>query len=141
MKHTDLSDEIALRVGTPKSCLEVSVPVRRDDGSLSFFTGYRVRHDDTRGPTKGGLRYHPSVALDEVQSLAFWMTFKCAVVGIPFGGAKGGISVDAKGLSPMELERLSRGVYPFDRRLYRPRRGYPRTGYVHQRAHHGLDDG
>ncbi len=109
MKHTDLSDEIALRVGTPKSCLEVSVPVRRDDGSLSFFTGYRVRHDDTRGPTKGGLRYHPSVALDEVQSLAFWMTFKCAVVGIPFGGAKGGISVDAKGLSPMELERLSRG--------------------------------
>ncbi len=109
MKHTGLSDEIALRIGTPKSCLEVSVPVRRDDGTLDFFTGYRVRHDDTRGPTKGGLRYHPSVSRDEVQSLAFWMTFKCAVVGIPFGGAKGGISVDAKSLSPMELERLSRG--------------------------------
>ena len=109
LKHTDLSKEIALRIGTPKSCLEVSVPVRRDDGSLDFFTGYRVRHDDTRGPTKGGLRYHPSVSRDEVQSLAFWMTFKCAVVGIPFGGAKGGISVDAKSLSPMELERLSRG--------------------------------
>jgi glutamate dehydrogenase (NADP+) len=109
MKHTDLDDEIALRVGTPKSCLEVSVPVRRDDGTLSFFRGYRVRHDDTRGPTKGGLRYHPSVTLDEVKSLAFWMTFKCAVVGVPFGGAKGGISVDAKSLSPMELERLSRG--------------------------------
>jgi len=109
MKHTDLSDEIALRIGTPKSCLEVSVPVRRDDGTLDFFTGYRVRHDDTRGPTKGGLRYHPSVGRDEVKSLAFWMTFKCAVVGIPFGGAKGGISVDAKSLSPMELERLSRG--------------------------------
>jgi len=109
MKHTDLPQEIALRVGTPKSCLEVSVPVRRDDGSLAFFTGYRVRHDDTRGPTKGGLRYHPSVSLDEVKSLAFWMTFKCAVVGIPFGGAKGGISVNPKELSPMELERLSRG--------------------------------
>ncbi|HEY5653027.1 MAG TPA: Glu/Leu/Phe/Val dehydrogenase [Pontiella sp.] len=109
MKYTNIDQEVALRVGTPKSCLEVSIPVRRDDGSLSFFTGYRVRHDDTRGPTKGGLRYHPSVSLDEVKSLAFWMTFKCAVVGIPFGGAKGGISVNAKELSPMELERLSRG--------------------------------
>jgi glutamate dehydrogenase (NADP+) len=109
MKHTHLSDEIALRVGTPKSCLEVSVPLRRDDGTLEFYSGYRVRHDDTRGPTKGGLRYHPSVTLDEVKSLAFWMTFKCAVVGIPFGGAKGGIAVAPKELSPMELERLSRG--------------------------------
>ena len=108
MKYTDFSEEVALRIGTPKSCLEVSVPVRRDDGSLVFFTGYRVRHDDTRGPTKGGLRYHPSVSLDEVKSLAFWMTFKCAVVGVPFGGAKGGISVNPKELSPMELERLSR---------------------------------
>lgn len=109
MKYSGLDEEIALRVGTPKSCLEVSVPVRRDDGSLDFFRAYRVRHDDTRGPTKGGLRYHPSVSLDEVKSLAFWMTFKCAVVGVPYGGAKGGISVDAKSLSPMELERLSRG--------------------------------
>ncbi len=108
MEYTDFNKEIALRVGTPKSCLEVSVPLRRDNGSLEFFRGYRVRHDDTRGPTKGGLRYHPAVTLDEVKSLAFWMTFKCAVVGIPFGGAKGGISVNPKELSPMELERLSR---------------------------------
>ncbi len=109
MKYTGFGDEIALRIGTPKSCLVISVPVRRDDGTLDFYTGYRVRHDDTRGPTKGGLRYHPSVSLDEVKSLAFWMTFKCAVVGVPFGGAKGGISVNPKELSPMELERLSRG--------------------------------
>ena len=109
MKFTDFSEEIALRVGTPKSCLEVSIPLRRDDGSLEFFRSYRVRHDDTRGPTKGGLRYHPSVTLDEVKSLAFWMTFKCAVVGIPFGGGKGGIAVSPKELSPLELERLSRG--------------------------------
>lgn len=109
MKYTDFSEEIAHRVGTPKSCLEVSIPLRRDDGTLDFYRGYRVRHDDTRGPTKGGLRYHPSVTLDEVKSLAFWMTFKCAVVGIPFGGAKGGIAVAPKELSPMELERLSRG--------------------------------
>jgi glutamate dehydrogenase (NADP+) len=109
MKYTDFSEEVALRIGTPKSCIEVSIPLRRDNGTLDFYTGYRVRHDDTRGPTKGGLRYHPSVSLDEVKSLAFWMTFKCAVVGIPFGGAKGGISVNPKELSPMELERLSRG--------------------------------
>ena len=109
MKHTHLSEEIARRVGTPKSCLEVSIPLRRDNGSLEFYRGYRVRHDDTRGPTKGCLRYHPNVTLDEIKSLAFWMTFKCAVVGIPFGGAKGGIAVAPKELSPMELERLSRG--------------------------------
>jgi len=79
-----------------------------DDGSLKVFTGYRVRHDDTRGPTKGGIRYHPNVSLDEVKALAFWMTFKCAVVGVPFGGAKGGIIVDPKSLSRLEVERLSR---------------------------------
>jgi glutamate dehydrogenase (NADP+) len=80
-----------------------------DDGSLQVFTGYRVRHEDTRGPTKGGIRYHPNVSLAEVKALAFWMTFKCAVVGIPFGGAKGGITANPKELSRLELERLSRG--------------------------------
>jgi glutamate dehydrogenase (NADP+) len=80
-----------------------------DDESLRVFEGYRVRHDDTRGPTKGGIRYHPAVDLSEVKALAFWMTCKCAVVGIPYGGAKGGIVVDPKQLSKLELERLSRG--------------------------------
>jgi glutamate dehydrogenase (NADP+) len=80
-----------------------------DDGSLSIFEGYRVRHDDTRGPTKGGIRYHPGVSLDEVKALAFWMTCKCAVVGLPYGGAKGGVTVNPKELSHLELERLSRG--------------------------------
>ncbi|MHC4144880.1 MAG: Glu/Leu/Phe/Val family dehydrogenase, partial [Planctomycetota bacterium] len=84
-------------------------PLRMDDGSLQVFTGYRVRHEDTRGPTKGGIRYHPNVSLAEVKALAFWMTFKCAVVGIPFGGAKGGITANPKELSRLELERLSRG--------------------------------
>jgi glutamate dehydrogenase (NADP+) len=93
----------------PNACLEVSIPVRMDDGSLKIFTGYRVHHNDMRGPTKGGIRFHPQVSLDEVKSLAFWMTIKCAVVGIPFGGGKGGIIVDPKELSRMELERLSRG--------------------------------
>lgn len=93
----------------PKSILQVSIPVRMDDGSLRVFQGYRVRYDDTRGPTKGGIRFHPDVSLAEVKALAFWMTCKCAVVGIPFGGGKGGIIVDPKQLSRMELERLSRG--------------------------------
>ncbi|MHC5065672.1 MAG: Glu/Leu/Phe/Val family dehydrogenase [Planctomycetota bacterium] len=93
----------------PKSVLSVAVPVRMDDGSLRIFDGYRVRHDDTRGPTKGGIRYHPQVDMSEVKALALWMTCKCAVVGIPYGGGKGGISVNPKELSRMELERLSRG--------------------------------
>jgi len=80
-----------------------------DDGSLRTYAGYRVRYDDSRGPTKGGIRFHPSASVDEVQSLAFWMTFKCAVLGLPFGGGKGGVAVDPKELSQLELERLSRG--------------------------------
>lgn len=97
------------RLKHPKSILEVNIPVRMDDGSLRIFTGYRVKHDDTRGPTKGGIRYHPQLAIEEVKALAFWMTMKSAVVGLPFGGSKGGIIVDPKKLSPLELERLSRG--------------------------------
>jgi len=92
----------------PKLVVEVSIPVRMDDGSLSIFAGYRVHHDDTRGPAKGGIRYHPAVDRDQVVTLALWMTCKCAVVGVPFGGAKGGVAVDAKLLSALELERLSR---------------------------------
>jgi glutamate dehydrogenase (NADP+) len=80
-----------------------------DDGRLQVFSGYRVRYDDTRGPAKGGVRFHPQVNLDEVQSLAFWMTFKCAALNLPFGGGKGGVTVNPKTLSHMELERLSRG--------------------------------
>jgi glutamate dehydrogenase (NADP+) len=104
-----IEDEICERLRYPKAIIEVSIPVRRDDGSLDVFTGYRVRHDATRGPTKGGIRYHPSVDLDHVKALAFWMTFKTAVADVPFGGAKGGVCCDTKELSPMELERLSRG--------------------------------
>ena len=109
LKYTQLDPEVAMRLRHPKSCLEVSIPVRRDNGTLSIFKGYRVQHDDTRGPTKGGIRFHPSVSVDEVKALAFWMTMKCAVVGIPFGGAKGGVIVDTKKLSRLEIERLSRG--------------------------------
>lgn len=108
-KHADIDAETLERLKHPKAIIQVSIPVRMDDGSLRIFEGYRVHHDDTRGPTKGGIRYHPDVDLDEVKALAFWMTCKCAVVGIPFGGGKGGIIVNPKELSKLELERLSRG--------------------------------
>ena len=92
----------------PKRSLIVSVPVRLDSGDVRVFTGYRVHHDVTRGPAKGGIRYHPSVSLDEVRALAMWMTWKCAVANIPFGGAKGGVIVDPRTLSAGELERMTR---------------------------------
>jgi glutamate dehydrogenase (NAD(P)+) len=88
--------------------LIVSVPVRMDDGSVQVFTGYRVQHNLGRGPSKGGLRYHQDVTLNEVRALAMWMTWKCAVVGIPYGGGKGGVRVDPKKLSMRELEGLTR---------------------------------
>ncbi|MBI4066519.1 glutamate dehydrogenase, partial [Candidatus Gottesmanbacteria bacterium] len=89
--------------------VHVNIPVVMDDGSLRIFQGYRVQYNNTRGPYKGGIRFHSSVDLDEVKALAFWMILKCAVADLPFGGAKGGVIVDPKTLSTGELERLSRG--------------------------------
>jgi glutamate dehydrogenase/leucine dehydrogenase len=93
---------------TPKRILTVSVPVRMDNGSVRVFVGHRVQHNDARGPFKGGIRYHPNVTLDEVKALATWMTWKCAVVDIPYGGGKGGIVCDPHSMSEGELERMTR---------------------------------
>ncbi len=95
-------------LGRCKKSVEVSIPVGMDDGSTEVFQGFRVTHNVARGPSKGGIRYHPDVTLDEVKSLAMWMTWKCALMGIPFGGAKGGVVVDPKRLSRPELERMTR---------------------------------
>ena len=92
----------------PERELQVSIPVRMDNGEIHVFTGYRVQHSTTRGPAKGGIRFHPSVNMDEVKALAAWMTFKCAVVNIPYGGAKGGVVVDPKKLSTSELRHMTR---------------------------------
>lgn len=92
----------------PKRSIIVSIPIEMDDGRVEVFTGYRVQYDTIRGPAKGGIRYHPDVTLDEVKALAAWMSVKCAVVDIPFGGAKGGVVVDPARLSTRELERLTR---------------------------------
>ncbi len=92
----------------PRRALTLSLPVKMDDGSIRVFEGFRVQHNTARGPCKGGIRYHPNVTFDEVQALASWMTWKCATVGLPFGGAKGGIICDPKSMSRDELERLTR---------------------------------
>lgn len=92
----------------PERIVTVSLPIRRDDGSITTFPAYRVQHNNALGPYKGGIRYHPHVSMDEVKALAFWMTVKCAVINIPFGGGKGGITVDPKTLSEKELETLTR---------------------------------
>jgi glutamate dehydrogenase (NAD(P)+) len=103
-----LDDSMKQILSQPKRELIVHFPVRMDDGSFKVFTGYRVQHSLTPGPAKGGLRYHQDVTLDEVKALAMWMTWKCATVGIPYGGGKGGVVVDPRQLSIAELERLTR---------------------------------
>ncbi|MBI4369831.1 MAG: Glu/Leu/Phe/Val dehydrogenase [Elusimicrobia bacterium] len=96
------------RLARPKRTLTVSIPVKMDDDSIKTFEGYRVHHNLDRGPAKGGIRYHPDVSMDEVKALAFWMTMKCAVMNLPYGGAKGGIICDPRTLSDKEMERLTR---------------------------------
>jgi glutamate dehydrogenase (NAD(P)+) len=93
---------------TPKRVMEVSIPVKLDNGQVKVFTGFRVQHNVARGPAKGGLRYHPNVTLDEVKALAAWMTWKTATVNLPYGGAKGGVVCDPKRMSKGELERMTR---------------------------------
>jgi len=104
----NISPGMAQVLATPRRELIVNFPVRMDDGTTRVFTGYRVQHNDARGPSKGGLRYDLHVSLDEVKALAMWMTWKCAVVDLPYGGAKGGVIVDPRELSDAELERLTR---------------------------------
>jgi glutamate dehydrogenase (NAD(P)+) len=106
--YLDLDDGMKEVLKHPKRQMIVSIPVKMDDGSLAVFEGYRVQHNVARGPAKGGIRYHPNVTLDEVKALAAWMTWKCAVVNLPYGGGKGGVCVDPKALSQGELERLTR---------------------------------
>lgn len=107
-KALGLNNEIQNLLKQPARIINVSIPVKMDGGGVKIFAGLRVQYNDARGPFKGGLRYHPQVGLDELKALAFWMCIKNAVVGVPYGGAKGGIAVDPKKLSKPELERLSR---------------------------------
>jgi glutamate dehydrogenase (NAD(P)+) len=108
LPFADVSDMVAERLNFPERALMTSVPMRRDDGTIKIFPGYRVQHSTVLGPTKGGIRYDPEVSLGECAALAMWMTWKCALLRLPYGGAKGGIRCDPHALSLTELERLTR---------------------------------
>ncbi|GEN27799.1 glutamate dehydrogenase [Halovibrio variabilis] len=108
-KVLDIHPDAQARLMQPSLSLQVSIPVRMDDGRLKAFPAWRVHYDTSLGPAKGGVRFHPNVNQHEVTTLSFWMAVKCAVVGLPYGGGKGGVQVDAKALSSLELERLARG--------------------------------
>jgi glutamate dehydrogenase (NAD(P)+) len=110
-KILKLSNNQIAVIKEPRRVTEVRLPVQMDDGSIEVFTGYRVQHNIARGPAKGGVRFHPDVNIDEVKALAFWMTYKCAVVNIPMGGGKGGVIVDPEKLSLAEKERLCRRYF------------------------------
>src|SRR5436853_4783974 len=107
-ERMNLDPNLRQRLKFPERSLIVSVPVRMDNGAVKVFMGYRVQHDSSRGPSKGGIRYHPEVNLGEVAALAMWMTWKCALAGLPYGGAKGGVRVAPEQLSRAELQRLTR---------------------------------
>jgi len=106
--HLQLAPELRAVLRAPKREWTVNFPVKLDDGSVQVFTGYRVQHNVSRGPAKGGLRYHPATDLDDVRALAMWMTWKCALVDVPFGGAKGGVTIDPTRMSTKELEAVTR---------------------------------
>src|SRR5881397_1125423 len=108
VQYLDIDPGTAEILRHPQRELTVNFPVEMDDGRLEIYTGYRVHHSTILGPTKGGIRYHPDVTLNEVRALAMWMTWKCATVGLPYGGAKGGVVVNPKELSREELEHLTR---------------------------------
>jgi len=108
VKILGYDDGVYATLASPRRELAVSIPLRRDDGTTEVLTGYRVQHNYSRGPAKGGLRYAPNVDLDEVRALAMWMTWKCALLGVPYGGAKGGVTIDPRQYSVAELERVTR---------------------------------
>ncbi len=124
-ERLDLDPGMRLVLREPRREFTVHFPVHMDDGSVQVFTGYRVQHNLGRGPAKGGIRYHQDVSLDEVKALAMWMTWKCAVVGIPYGGGKGGVIVDPKQLSKKELEGLTRRFFTEIEILVGPEKDIP----------------
>ncbi|HQZ13335.1 MAG TPA: Glu/Leu/Phe/Val dehydrogenase [Devosia sp.] len=123
--HLNIDQDVLEKLKYPRENTKVRLMIRMDDGSRKSFLAWRCRYDDTRGPTKGGIRYHPDANEAEVETLAFWMTFKCAVMNLPYGGAKGAVQVDPRKLSKAELERLSRAYMQAFARIVGPDRDIP----------------
>ena len=123
--HLNIDPDVIEKLKVARETTKVRLMIRMDDGSRKSFLAWRCRYDDTRGPTKGGIRYHPDASADEVETLAFWMTFKCAVMNLPYGGGKGAVQVDPRTLSKSELERLSRAYIQAFARIIGPDRDIP----------------
>jgi glutamate dehydrogenase (NADP+) len=123
--HLQIDPDVIEKLKYPRETTKVRLMIRMDDGSRKSFLAWRCRYDDTRGPTKGGIRFHPQSTVEEVETLAFWMTFKCAVMNLPYGGGKGAVRVDPRKLSKSELERLSRGYIQAFSRIVGPDRDIP----------------
>ena len=124
-RHLDLDADVLEKLKYPRETTKVRLMIRMDDGSRKSFMAWRCRYDDTRGPTKGGIRFHPEATAEEVETLAFWMTFKCAVMDLPYGGGKGAVRVDPRTLSKTELERLSRAYIQAFAKVIGPDRDIP----------------
>jgi glutamate dehydrogenase (NADP+) len=124
-RHLDLDADVLEKLKYPRETTKVRLMIRMDDGSRKSFMAWRCRYDDTRGPTKGGIRFHPDSTMEEVETLAFWMTFKCAVLNLPYGGGKGAVQVDPHTLSKAELERLSRAYVQAFSKIIGPDRDIP----------------
>jgi len=124
-KHLNIDPDVIEKLKFARETTKVRLMIRMDDGSRKSFLAWRCRYDDTRGPTKGGIRFHPSSTADEVETLAFWMTFKCAVMNLPYGGGKGAVQVDPRTLSKAELERLSRAYIQAFAKIIGPNRDIP----------------
>ncbi|PWJ84095.1 glutamate dehydrogenase (NADP) [Pseudaminobacter salicylatoxidans] len=123
--HLNIDADVIEKLKFPRETTKVRLMIRMDDGSRKSFLAWRCRYDDTRGPTKGGIRFHPEATIDEVETLAFWMTFKCAVMNLPYGGGKGAVQVDPRKLSKAEVERLSRAYIQAFSRIIGPDRDIP----------------
>src|SRR5215217_6665989 len=123
--HLDIDQDVIEKLKDPRETTKTRLLIRMDDGSRKSFLAWRCRYDDTRGPTKGGIRFHPDSTIEEVETLAFWMTFKCAVMNLPYGGGKGAVRVDPHKLSKSELERLSRAYMQAFARTVGPDRDIP----------------
>lgn len=124
-QHLQLDPDVLEKLKYPRETTKTRLLIRMDNGSRKSFMAWRCRYDDTRGPTKGGIRFHPDATMDEVETLAFWMTFKCAVMNLPYGGGKGAVQVDPRTLSKAELERLSRGYMQAFASIIGPDRDIP----------------
>ena len=123
--HLRIDRDVIEKLKYPRETTKMRLMIRMDDGSRKSFLAWRCRYDDTRGPTKGGIRFHPDSSIEEVETLAFWMTFKCAVMNLPYGGGKGAVRVDPRTLSKSELERLSRAYMQAFARVVGPDRDIP----------------